>query len=132
MAKKIKNTFDFKSIKSFEDACKTLGLNPDVLPNTEGITDEFKKPIIAQYKLMVIFKAINNGWKPNWGDSDEYKYYPWYYMLSSGFGFDGSDYSFTDAGTYVGSRLCTDTSEKAMYIAKIFEQEYKELYLFNQ
>ena len=132
MAKKIKNTFNFKSIKSFEDACKTLGLNPDVLPNTEGITDEFKKPIISQYKLMVIFKAINNGWKPNWGNGHEYKYFPWYYMLSSGFGFGTSDYNYAYAHTSVGSRLCTDTSEKAMYIAKTFEQEYKELYLLSE
>ena len=124
--------FDYKSIKTFEDACKHLNIDSSILPDVSGIGEEFRKPIIAHYKLIIIFKAINNGWTPDWGNDNQYKYYPWFWVLSSGFGFCGSSYDCTDANTDVGSRLCTDSSDKARYIAKQFEAEYKEYLLFQE
>lgn len=122
-----KTKFDFKTIKTFEDACKKLNIDPLKLPELLG---EFSKPIIAAYKLMVIYKAINDGWVPDWSNHGQYKYYPWFEVLSSGFGFSTSGCFYGDAGTGVGSRLCTDTSEKAKYIAKKFEAEYREYFLY--
>jgi len=122
--------FDFRSITSFNDACNRLGIN-DSIPDVAMLPEEFRKPVIAGYRLMIIYKAINNGWKPDWNNYSEYKYYPWFEVLSSGFGFSDSYYTFVIAHTDVGSRLCTDTSEKAMYIAKQFEAEYKEYFLFE-
>lgn len=127
-----KDQFDYQTIKSFEDACKRLGIDFEHLPYLSKVPEEFHKPILAYYKLVIIFKAINNGWKPNWGNYNEYKYYPWYYVLSSGFGFDDSYYNCTTTGTTVGSRLCTDTSEKAIYIAKQFEDLYKDYILYSE
>lgn len=121
--------FDYKSIKTFEDACKKLGINPDQLPDVALI--EFRKPIIAAYKLMIIYKAINDGWVPDWSNDDEYKYYPWFGILSSGFGFSGTYYDCGNSFSNVGSRLCTDTREKALYIAAQFEQEYKDYFLYE-
>jgi hypothetical protein len=112
--------FDYKTIKTFEDACKKLGIDPTKLPDPGGITEEFHKPIIAGYKLMIVYKAINNGWRPDWSDHDQYKYYPWYRVLSSGFGFLDTGYGYgTHAG--VGSRLLTDSAKKALYIAEQFK-----------
>lgn len=125
-------SFDYKTIKSFEDACKKEGIDPEKLPDVSMIPEEFSKPIIAAYKLMVIYKAINNGWRPDWGNDDQYKYYPWFGVLSSGFGFGVSGYGYGYAGTGVGSRLCTDSREKALYIAGQFEQEYKEYFLYSE
>jgi hypothetical protein len=124
--------FDYTTIKTFEDACKQLGLDPLSLPDITGIPEEFKKPVIAGFKLMIVYKAINNGWKPDWSNWDQYKYYPWFDVLSSGFGFSATDYycDYTDA--CVGSRLCTDTLEKALYIGKQFEAEYKDYFLFSE
>ena len=130
--KKTVSKFDYKTIKTFEDACKKVGIDPEKLPDTSMIPDEFRAAIIAVYRLFIIFKAINDGWTPDWSKSSQYKYYPWYWVLSSGFGFDGSGYYYVNAHTTVGSRLCTDTSEKALYIAKAFEQEYKEFMLYSE
>ncbi len=132
MAKKTNKKFDFRSIKTFEDACKAVNVNPEKIPVTSDIPEEFSKPVIAHYKLIIIFMAINNGWKPDWSDRNEYKYYPWFWVLSSGFGFSFSAYycAYTDA--YVGSRLCTDTREKALYIAEQFEDLYKEYLLYSE
>jgi hypothetical protein len=127
-----KECFDFRTIKSFEDACGHLGIDPLKLPDVSALSEEFSKPIIAYYKLIIIFKAINNGWEPDWSNSDQYKYFPWLSVLSSGFGFSRSRcvYGCTDA--VVGSRLCTDTSEKSRYIANQFESEYKDFLLYSE
>ena len=139
MSKKVKPAevpaepvFDFRTIKSFEDACKQIRITTK-LPDVSEIMDEdLRKPIVAAYKLIVIFKAINNGWQPDWSKLSQGKYFPWYRVLSSGFGFSGSVYDFGNTGTCVGSRLCTDTSEKALYIAEQFKEEYNEYFLYSE
>jgi hypothetical protein len=124
--------FDFSTIKTFEDACKHIRITTK-LPDVSALMDEdLRKPVIANYKLMVIFKAINNGWRPDWSNWNQYKYYPWFRVLSSGFGFSGSRYGCDHSVTGVGSRLCTDSSEKALYIAKQFEELYKECFLYSE
>ena len=130
--KKAIKVFDYKTIKTFEDACKKLGIDPLKLPEVAFIPEEFQKPIIAAYKLMIIFKAINNGWVPDWNNWDQYKYYPWFRVLSSGFGFGHSDYDYGHSDTFAGSRLCTDTSEKALYIAEQFKAEYVDYFLYSK
>lgn len=129
---KTETEFDYKTIKTFEDACKKLNLDPMKLPDVSGIPGEFARPIIAAYKLFVIYKAINNGWIPDWSNWRQYKYYPWFDVLSSGFGFSRSDCHCDYASADGGSRLCTDSSEKAIYIAKQFEAEYQDYLLFSK
>jgi hypothetical protein len=124
------SAFDFKTIKTFEDACAKEGINPEL--SLSMFTEEFLKPITAAYKLMVIYKAINNGWRPDWNKLNQAKYYPWFEVLSSGFGFSGSDYYCDCAIANVGSRLCTDTSEKALYMATQFEEIYKDYFLYSE
>lgn len=96
------------------------------------LPEDLKKPIVAAYKLMVVFLAINNGWKPDWSNWNQYKYYPWLSVRSSGFGFSDSDYGCVYADTSVGSRLCTDTREKALYIAEQFESEYQDFFCYPE
>jgi len=128
----VEGVFDFRTIKSFEDACAKQNVDPTALPDVSMIPEDLRKPIIAAYKLMIIFLAINNGWRPDWSDSNQYKYFPWYRVLSSGFGFSYSDYFYGNADTIVGSRLCTDSSEKALYIAEQFKTEYQEYFLYPE
>ena len=138
MATKTKKTakndakFDFRTIKTFADACTKLALDPSKRPDVSMIPEEFGKSILAAYKLMIIYKAINDGWVPDWNNRDQYKYFPWYGVLSSGFGFSYSDYSYASTHSDVGSRLCTDTSEKAMYVAEQFKAEYQEYLLYSE
>jgi hypothetical protein len=131
---KSKEKFYYKTIKSFEDACKKENIDPEKLPDVSMIPTSFQKAIINCYKLYIIFKAINNGWTPNWNDYNQYKYYPWFKVLSSGSGFAFSyshcGYGYAHAG--VGSRLCTDTSEKALYIGEQFGKEYVEFFLISE
>lgn len=84
-------------VKSFEDACQVLGISTNV-PEVKGLPRKHQKAIIANYKLIVIAEALNEGWKPNWQDSDEYKYYPWFDMSNpAGVGCSSTNYTASDA-----------------------------------
>ncbi len=124
--------FDFRTIKTFENACAQLNIDPANVPDLSMIPEEFRKPLIAAYKLMIIYQAINNGWKPDWSDDDQYKWFPWFGVLSSGSGFSHSFSHYYCTHSYVGSRLCTDSSEKAEYIAEQFEAEYVDYFLYSE
>ena len=123
--------FDFKSIKTFEDACKKLGIEPTE-PEIRAVYTEALRPMKAYYKLVIIFLAINNGWKPDWSNYNQWKYYPWFEVLSPGFGFDDSNYDYDYSDASVGSRLCADTKEKALYVAKQFKDIYQEYLLYSE
>ena len=132
----MKAKFDFKSIKSFEDACAKQGIDPLQLPDVTMLDPGMGKALIAEYKLFVIFKAINDGWVPNWNNDNEYKYFPWFDVAADearpgGFGFSNSYYAYWDSYTYCGSRLCTDSSEKALYTARTFEDLYIDFMLIR-
>ena len=124
--------FDFRTIKSFEDACAKEGIDPTKLPDVSMIPEDFRKPIISQYKKQIVFKAINNGWVPDWNNYDQPKYFPWFKVLSSGFGFSHSHYGYDSTNSHCGSRLCCSSSEKALYIAERFEQLYIDDFLYPE
>lgn len=119
-------------IKSFEDACKHLRLNPNDLPVVDMLPEKDRKSIIAFYKLTIIIRALNEGWEPDWSNWDEWKYYNWFYVekgedqRSSGFRYFGM--YCASAVTYSGSWLCCGTSDDAEYIGKKFEDLYNDYF----
>jgi hypothetical protein len=132
----MKTKFDFKSIKTFEDACAKEGIDPLQLPDVSMIDPGMGKAMIAAYKLFVIFKAINDGWEPNWNNASEYKYFPWFYVAADaarpgGFGFSFSYYDFWSTCTFCGSRLCTNTAKKALFISETFMGLYIDFMLIR-
>jgi hypothetical protein len=122
---KKKSAFDFRTIKTVEDAFKKNGYDSTKLPDLSMIPEKFRTQLITCFMLMVIFEAINDGWEPNFSNHTQGKYYPWPWVSSSGFGFSRSDCHFASTITTVGSRLCTDTSEKALYILDQFSDLWK-------
>ncbi len=116
-------------IKTFEGACKVLKLNPkSVLPDVKGMPEHHQKAIISHAKLVIITEALNEGWKPNWKNTSEWKYYPWFKMSSgSGLAYDGCGDLYSYSG--VGSRLCFKTSELAEYAGKQFKSLYEDYFL---
>jgi hypothetical protein len=108
-------------ITSYEEACSILDINPEA-----SIPLGFDQHVIAYCKLVVIAKALNEDWTPDWNNEDEYKYYPWFYLDKPGFRFHDSNYYFTFS--YVGSRLCFKTRELANYAAQQFHDLYKDLF----
>jgi hypothetical protein len=113
---------NFSDIKTFEDACTELELTQKDLLN---IGNNDKPDEVAYKKLKIIISAINHGWIPDWNNTNQCKWFPWF-NLSSGFGFSCSYYHFGYAGTGVGSRLCFETEEKANYAGEQFLELYKD------
>ena len=125
-----------KKIKTFEAACAALGIKT-TLPVVKGLPEKHQEAIIAHYKLVTITEALNEGWQPNWNDSDQWKYSPWFSVKASskntagsGLSFHVADYWDTDTG--VGSRLCFKSRELAEYVAKTFRKLYEQSYLLQQ
>lgn len=118
-------------VKSFEDACQVLGISTNV-PEVKGLPRKHQKAIIANYKLIVIAEALNEGWKPNWQDSDEYKYYPWFDMSNPagvGCSYASNAASYTLAS--FGSRLCLKNRELAIYFGQTFTDLFNDSLLLN-
>lgn len=119
-------------IKTFEEACKVLNLDPEkVLPDVSAFLPPHQAALTAAGKLFIIADALNEGWKPDWNNDDEWKYYPWFDMEKdednnpSGFRLDGVDFSC--AGSGVGSRLCFKSREIAEYAGTQFIDLYRDL-----
>ena len=118
-------------VKSFEDACQVLGISTNV-PEVKGLPRKHQKAIIANYKLIVIAEALNEGWKPNWQDSDEYKYYPWFDMSNpAGVGYSHTYHTASHTAADVGSRLCLKNRELAIYFGQTFTDLFNDSLLLN-
>lgn len=65
-------------VKTFEDACTVLGIDPDEWKKKHLM---FDKDVLAYLKLRVIAKALNEGWYPKFTE-DERRYYPWFYIIT--------------------------------------------------
>ena len=65
-------------VKTFEDACTVLGIDPDEWKKKHLM---FDKDVLAYLKLRVITQALNEGWYPKFTE-DERRYYPWFYIIT--------------------------------------------------
>ena len=146
---------DYKTIRTYEDACKALGEpifeDPNNLPNH----------IIALMKLETISRALwgrNFQPKPD-GEGSKVYWYPWFALWTkkevedmnpeqrgallsadahhggavAGFGYlaAGNRSSGAGAGAGLGFRLCQETEEKAKYFGQQFIELWAEYLKFN-
>lgn len=101
-------------VTSYETACKELGVEALVRSPFE--------------KLSIIIKALNQGWKPDWKNKSEYKYYNYYEADSNGNPvFCGCRCGYTT--WYYPSALYYKNRELALYGQKIADNEYKNYLL---
>lgn len=120
-----------KKVKSFEEACEVLGLDPTALPDVSKLPVKHQQASICNYKLMIVAEALNEGWQPNWNDMNEAKYQPVFEVKASKNKLGGSGLVCYTArrwydDTDVSSRLCFKSRELAEYAGKT--KAIKELY----
>jgi len=114
-------------IKSFSDACAELGVDPEeLLPYPSSTDDDFKISVNAYVKLATIIEALNEGWVPDYRNTQEAKYYPWFKANSSGLGLSYYGCDCADSCSRVGSRLVLRSSELAEYVGREFIDIYNE------
>lgn len=100
-------------VKTFEDALEVLNLSH--LKNEHFHCVD---------KLKYIAQALNEGWTPDWQNSSQYKYVP--YFRHNGKAFVYHVYYLWSAACSVGSRLCFKSAELAKYAGEQFIDLYNE------
>lgn len=143
---------DYKSIKTYEDACEALGEEP-----VGDLGDHVDKHIIALIKLETISRALwGKDWQPKPDpDGSKYFYYPWFALYTQsemdsmseedrgallGAGANcGADAGFgclyacrsSYSAASLGFRLCQETEKKAKYFGVQFKEIWADYLAFN-
>lgn len=144
---------DYKSIKTYEDACEALGEEP-----VGDLGDHVDKHIIALIKLETISRALwGKDWQPKPDpDGSKYFYYPWFALYTqsemdsmneedrgvllgananggaaAGFGSLNATYRSSISYASFGFRLCQETEEKAKYFGIQFKEIWADYLAFN-
>ena len=135
----------YTEIKSFEDACKARKYDANALPDVSNLPAHLQNHMTASYKLLVIAEAINadgkdaEPWQPDWSNYNQRTYFAYFEVDTdkedetnkAGFGFSGTIYDGWCTRTFVGSRLCFETSEKAIYFGETFADLHIETQLIR-
>ena len=141
-------------VKTFKDACNELGIEHD-----KWVQDKkdlgLEADVIAYLKLRIIAAALNEGWKPQF-TTDEYRYFPWFYLYTQSEidemseeeksrvvcrsynnayanGGVASAYTYSDSSytyAHIGSRLAFKTRELAEYAGRQFVEIWAD-YVFK-
>lgn len=119
-------------IHSVEDAIKCLGSSDEeviILQTLKQVFSDDSHPVNHQ-KAIVLTKAFNEGWVPDWNDVSQYKYFPWFEMGGSS-GFRYNDFGSWYSASHVGSRLCFKSGKLAEHVGKKFTSVYKQFMLIK-
>lgn len=144
---------NYKTIKSYEDACEALGVSP-IQPEKMNVS----KHIVALMKLETISKAL---WGKDFDPKPDPKgekcfWYPYFALYTqdeieglneaqrgallsasaltgtgAGFGFLSTHARSSPANAAVGFRLCQETEEKAQYFGTQFIELWAEYLSYN-
>jgi len=110
----------------------------DLLADQEMNAEEFEeqcKGLTADeraYRIIkLLAKSLNQGWVPNWDDSGEYKYVPWFNMDGGSSGFRFGVVVYWSSASAVGSRLCFKSRELAQHAGKYFLETYRQFFVIE-
>ena len=113
-----------KTEKAFKDACKKTG-RPESI-DLSSFPEDMREQAMAQYMLMVITEAKNDGWKADWNDSTQRKWFPWIWFSPSGVRFDGSCYGTSHANAGLAASLCFNNESLSDAAGKKFTEPYSK------
>ncbi len=124
------NEPSYETIKSYEDACASEGVDPiENLPYKDPKTIRQKKLNLV-CKIETVATAINklDGFVPDFEDPTQHRYEPIFKKGTSGFVFSHSDCDHWYAGAAVGARLCVfRNSTVSKYMGVTFQPLFNEL-----
>ncbi len=111
----------FDRVLTIEDVCIESGTTLEQFNSKHVDLDDH----VRAYMLLVMTaKVFNEGWTPDWNNSSEYKYYPWFKM-GAGFDFAGTAYVYAATRTYSASRLCFKDEKTAEHAGRTFLDIYR-------
>lgn len=116
----------FKKIKTWNDVCKTLGIDAKAIPGVSTLSEADGKLTIAFYMAAKIADAIN--YKDE--KKENYGYAPYFVKKNKGglsFLGSGSGAAWAYSGAAAAARLCFNTRAGAEHAGKIFIKVYTDL-----
>lgn len=125
----------YDHVKSYEDACRVLGVEP--MDEQAMAAAGFRADEIGRRKLETITAALNDGWKPDWNDTNQAKYVPWFWIKRrpgqayAGLAYASAPYAPSNTGADFGSRLCFKNAAVARYAANQFTELYALILVEN-
>ena len=127
---------NYTDLKTFEDACKALSLDPKkVIPDFSCYPEKDQKSMIAHSKLVIIVRAANQlanegkEWMPDFSNWDERKHEIWFGYDKGSSGFRCGDFALWFSASIVGSRLCFISWQVGEYIGETFIDLWNEYLL---
>ena len=116
-------------IKTYEDACTELGINP--LDETKLIGLGLSKHDIVYAKLTTVVEALNEGWVVEVYDRTSYGWVPSFCLsrTQTSLAFDVSNYYWVGWSANSGSRLYLKSKELSDYCGQQFLDLWKEFLL---
>jgi hypothetical protein len=116
---------NWKDFKTFADLCRACGTTEDSFNFTNN-KDLMDPSSYAFERLKICTRAYNQDWSFDAYNTNQYKWYPYFKVSSSGFGFSNTYYGYARTVTAVGSRLCFESDEKATHAGKNFIKLFEE------
>lgn len=121
-------------VKTLADAIKITGIKKDAeimaLLNYKG-ADELMIAARTFVELSIIIQALNEGWVPDFSNSNEYKWYVYMkHVAGSGLAYYDVDYWITSSNA--GARLALKSRELGEYAGQQFENKYKIFFTLNK
>lgn len=108
-------------LKGYESACEIIKRKPLTIEDFKFLGEKQAVKQYARHRIQTGIEAINEGWEPDYENSNEPKYEIW--QRGKQYGFSSSVHvSYTST---VGSDLVCQTREKAEQIKDVFKEELK-------
>ena len=115
----------FSIIENYSDVCKELGESEFTEADFDNVGNDYSQKLLDFAKIQQISKLFNGDWKPNWKDSNERKWFPYFEIKASGgFGFSFSGYH--DYYTFSAVAFYKD-QKTSDFIGKKFSDIYEKL-----
>lgn len=113
-----------KDVKSFDDVLKISKKTLQQILPYQNPTTENQIKLNALSKIQLIEEVLNDGWKPDWSNTSEYKWHIWFeFKKTTGWVVCGSVFllSVSDGGvSFFKNKEISD------FVSKTFIKEYKE------
>lgn len=123
--KSLLNTISlFDKVRNYSDVCYYLNVKELTIESFNFLSEEEAIKQLAFHQIKNIEKLFNDGWTVSIEDNNQYKYFPYFTLLSCGLVFSDSGHGSSFWAGSVGVYKDSKTSD---FIGKTFIDIYKNI-----
>lgn len=114
---------DIFTITSYAQVCKNLKREVLTVKDFTSLPEHQREKALHQHMVSNLEDCFNQGWKPNWTNSSEQKFFPWF-GVGGGWVFINSSCYYFSSGGQPGFYKSIEISD---HIGKYFLDVYKPI-----